>query len=69
MGSPWDIIAFSRKDTWALADSSNDCVCLLTDDQDQLIRGFGGTGNNDGLFDHSDGLDGHHLFVVDRDDH
>ena len=71
MGNPWGI-AISSKGMWAVADSSNHCVYLMTIDQDQLIVKFGGYGTNDGLFSHPDGLafdEDDHLFVVDRDNH
>ena len=57
------------KGTWAVTVSSNHCVYLLTTAQDQLIGKFGGCGRKDSQFNHPDGSDDDHLFVVDRDSH
>ena len=68
MVGPWGI-TFSNKSTWAVADTSNHFVYLLTD-RNELIRKLGGFGTADAHFSHPDGLifvD--NLFVVDRDNH
>ena len=60
-------VAFSRNGLWAVADFSNDCVCIF-DDKDQLVRKFGSKGSNNGQFIDPRGVtfDSHnHLYVVD----
>ena len=39
LGNPWGI-AFGKDGVWAVADYSNNCVCMF-DSQDKLIRSFG----------------------------
>ena len=66
MDNPWGV-AFGRNGLWAVADSSNHCVCIF-DDKDQLVRKFGSKGSNNGQFSCPRGVafDSHnHLYVVD----
>ena len=70
MGKPWGV-AFGRNGLWAVADFSNDCVCIF-DDKDQLVRKFGSNGSNNGQFSSPQGVafDSHnYLYVVDSDNH
>ena len=54
MGGLWGI-AFSKNGMWAVADHSNDCVCIF-DEKDQLIRKIGSRGNNSGKFHRPKGV-------------
>ena len=66
MGEPCGI-AFGRDGMYAVADRSNNCVWIF-DRQDQLVRKFGSTGNNNGQFNRPYGVafDDNHLYVTDH---
>ena len=54
MGMPWGI-AFGKDGVWAVADYSNNHVCIF-DGQDKLIRKFGQSGTGDGQLRHPEGI-------------
>ena len=67
MGHPWGI-AFDQSGMWAVADHSNNCVCIF-DVQDQLVRKFGSKGKGKGQLNSPTALAfdaSGHLYVVDR---
>ena len=67
---PWGI-AFSKNGTWAVADWTNNCVCVFYK-EDQLLWKFGSKGCNDGQLDNPCGIafdNNNHLYVADYNNH
>jgi len=64
-------IAFNEDGMWAVADYSNNCVCIF-DNRNQLIRKFGSPGSDNGQFNNPCGLAfdaDNHLYVVELYNH
>ena len=70
MGQPWGI-AFAKNGTWAVTDSTNNCVYVF-DGEDRLVRKFGECGFGNGQFNVPEGItfdSDNHLYVVDCGNH
>ena len=70
MGCPWGI-AFGQNGMWAVADWSNNCVCIF-DSEDNLVRKFGSKGANSGQFNCPAGVafdSDDNLYVADHRNH
>jgi len=71
MGKPCGV-AVSKNGVWAVADQSNNCVCLF-DGEDNLVKKIGShAGNNKGQLQNPEGIafdDDNNLYVVDNGNH
>lgn len=65
-GKPWGI-AFSKSGMWAVANNSNDCVCIF-DSKNELVRKFGCKGSEHSQFNGPAGVafdSDNHLYVAE----